>query len=121
MGDISKRTPLEAEHEAARWFVDALAPRIDALQRRWEGPYQDVERGSSLAGDDAHSKPFHVSHAAWLAIAHAIDNLYALRVLTVQGEGNDFGVTTRPYAAYPLLRAAVESQFRRLRASRRIR
>lgn len=109
MRDIAKRAPERQEQEAARWIITDLAPRIDGLQQRWESDDSQTEPGSSLAGDDKHSRPFHVSHAVWLSIGHAIDNLIALRTLTLQGEGNALTVVTRPYAAYPLIRAALEN------------
>lgn len=46
---------------------------------------------------------------AWYAIVHATDNLQALRALTVRGEAPKLQVMTYPYAAYPLLRAAIEN------------
>ncbi len=107
---IEKTTPPDKEQEAARLLVDEIAPQIDALRARWEGPpAHAAEHGSALAGDDKHSRPYHVSHVAWLSIGHAIDNLVALRTLTVQGHGNEITVASRPFAAYPSVRAALEN------------
>ena len=107
--EIEKRTPPEHEREAAHRLLTQIAPRIDELQTRWEGPDHSAEPGSPLAGDDRHSRPYHVSHAAWLSIGHAIDNLVALRSLTVSNEGNEITLFTRAFAAYPLVRAALEN------------
>jgi putative heme iron utilization protein len=96
MRDMAKKTPAEQENQAAHRFVTEIAPRIDAFQQRWDGPDHTAEPGSSFAGDDAHSKLYPASHAAWLSIGHAIDDLYALRTLTVHGEGHEFNVSRGP-------------------------
>lgn len=101
-------TSAEDEKAAERRLTTVLAPRIDALvQRHHTRP--TVVPGSSLYGDDQASKPYHLSHAAWHPINHAIDNLHALRSLTVRGDLPDPTVHTHTYAAYPLIRAAFEN------------
>ena len=60
-------------------------------------------------GDDQATTPLQASHAAWLALSHAADNLHAFRTLVVQGEYPEFRVETRPYGLYPVLRAAFEN------------
>jgi hypothetical protein len=106
---IEKKTPEASEREAAQRLVTEIAPRIDTLGARWAGPDHAAMPGSPLAGDDNHAKPYHVSHAAWLSIGHAIDNLVALRTLTVTREGKEITLATRAFAAYPLMRAALEN------------
>jgi len=93
-------------------MVQVIAPRIDSLVSRWEGDDLDdhnARPGSPLAGDDRWTKPYHCSHAAWLSLAHALDNLAAIRSAIVTQAGDDVQVVTRPYAVYPLIRAAVEN------------
>ena len=106
----SRQSPDEAENEGSRLLAVELAPRIDALQARVEtAAAATVADRSPLAGDDRASRPFQLSHAAWYSIVHAADNLQALRALTVRGEAPRVQVLTYPYAAYPLLRAAIEN------------
>lgn len=86
-----------------------LVDQIDAWHQRFEGKPPNPMAGSSLAGDDAASDPFHVSHAVWLALSHAVDNLHAFRVLAVERSGSHYTVVTRPYGLWPNLRAAIEN------------
>lgn len=105
---LGHRSPPEREKEGAERLATVLAPKIDALCARIE-TIPRVADGSILSDDDQASRPFQVSHIAWHSLTHSVDNLRALRVLTVQGEYPDLHVTTHPYAAYPLLRAAIEN------------
>lgn len=108
--NASRQSPKEAEDEGSRLLAVDLAPRIDALQASvGTAAAADVAAGSPLAGDDRASRPFQLSHAAWHSIVHAVDNLQALRALSVRGEAPKLQVMTYPYAAYPLLRAAIEN------------
>jgi hypothetical protein len=82
---------------------------IDALVQQGENVHA-VEPGSALAGDDSATAPFQLSHAARLAISVSSDHLAALRALAIEGSPDaGLQMTTRPYAAYPLLRASLES------------
>lgn len=101
----------DAEAAATELLATNLAPRTDRLQERLTKPESAaVAPGSPLAGDNTASRPFQLSHAAYFAIVHAADNLHALRLLTVRETGpNHLTVVTHPYAAYPLLRAALEN------------
>ena len=103
---------MASEQAAANFMVTVLAPRIDGLLVRWEGDGTDDHSalpGSPLTGDDRWTRPNHVSHAAWLSIGHALDNLGAIRSLMVVKTGDEVQVVTRPYAVYPLIRAAMEN------------
>ena len=108
---VTRQSPQAAEDEATRRLVHDLAPRVDRLHKRTETQEGSaVAPRSPLAGDDNAARPFQVSHVAWHAIIHAADNLHALRILTVRETGpNLLTVVTHPYAAYPLLRAALEN------------
>lgn len=97
------------EQEASHRFALTLAPRIGALIERQESSERTPDDRSSLAADDRYTKPFQSSHAVWLALTHAVDNLHALRTLTVRGDLPNLVVHTHPYAAYPLIRAAYEN------------
>ncbi len=106
----SKLSPKEAEDEGSRLLAVELAPRIDTLRAHvGTAEAADVTPGSPLAGDNRASRPFQLSHAAWYGTVHAVDNLQALRALTVRGEAPSLQVMTYPYAAYPMLRAAIEN------------
>lgn len=98
-----------AEERAGRRLVDDLFPRVEVFQRRWDSGDHEVHPGSSLAGDDQWSKPYQLSQTAWLALGHAIDDLHALRALTLEGDETNRVVVTRPFGAYPLIRAAFEN------------
>ena len=98
----------EDEKAASRRLTTVLAPRIDALTERHH-TRRPVAPGSPLYGDDLAAEPYHLSHAAWHPISHAIDNLHALRSLTVRGDLPNLTVHIHPYSAYPLIRAAYEN------------
>jgi hypothetical protein len=105
---MSEREPRD-EDAAARTLATVLAPRIDALMAGASAGDSHVEPGSALAGDDRLTSPYELSHAAWRAICQAVDNLHALRSITVVGDHEHVNVNTHPYAAYPLIRAALEN------------
>jgi hypothetical protein len=97
-----------SEQAAGRRMID-LARQIDAWHAGMEVAQTAPPPGSPLAADDRVCAPFHVSHAVWMALSHAVDNLHAFRTLTLTGGPNDFRLSTRPYGAYPNLRATVEN------------
>jgi hypothetical protein len=66
-------------------------------------PPPAIESSSPLAGDAAKSPQHRVDHAAWSAIAHAIDHLHAVKALVIDAR------KLHPYAPYSLLRAAIEN------------
>jgi hypothetical protein len=86
-----------------------LATEIDGWHERFETGHTTVPAGSPLAGDDRASAPYQVSHAVWMALSHATDNLHAFRMATVSGGPQHYNLTTRPYGAYPNLRASMEN------------
>jgi hypothetical protein len=109
---VSRLSPKDAEEEAARVLIEELAPRIDAFNEAVDHPAAATVRADSpLGGDDKAADPFQVSHTAWHSLVHAADNLRALRLLTVSEANEDrhVQVRTHPFAAYPLLRAALEN------------
>ncbi|MGZ4522371.1 MAG: hypothetical protein ACXVXO_03020 [Mycobacteriaceae bacterium] len=106
---ISKMTPKADEDEASMRLATQIAPRIDELIVRQQTPDNVVISGSPLDADDKHAAPYQVSHAAWHLISHAIDNLQAIRMLTVRGADPKYEVFTLPYALYPLIRCAFEN------------
>ena len=109
-----EREPTEAEKVANRDLV-AMRQRIDHLRLRFNAPPIRAKPFSTLAGDDLDSKPYQVSHGAWSAISHAIDNVTAAYDMTVVKKSDDhYTVMTRPHAVYPMLRAAYENACRGL-------
>jgi hypothetical protein len=111
---ISTMTAKADEDEASLRMVTKIAPRIDALIERQRTPDTVIQPGSPLDADDRHAKPYQVSHAAWHGISHAIDNLQAIRMVTVKGTHPKYEVFTLPYALYPLIRCAFENSSRAL-------
>lgn len=72
----------EASEEAiaAKWVE--MSPLIDRLAQRVGLPDEfPVRAGSALAGDEAASRAYPVSHAASLCLAAAVDHLHAAKVL----------------------------------------
>ncbi|PRX96238.1 hypothetical protein CLV72_108245 [Allonocardiopsis opalescens] len=74
-----------------------------------------VQERSSLAGDDAKSDPYQVSHAAWHALTVAVDHLSCLRSSLSQQmsrENTELSITVHIYAPSTLLRGAFENAAR---------
>lgn len=70
----------------------------------------DVQPGSVLAGDDAKTNPYQVSHLAWQALTVASDHLHCLRrSLVGEQQGDEITVTMHTYAQATLLRGAFEN------------
>jgi hypothetical protein len=106
---ITRTTSKADEDEASLRMVTKIAPRIDALIKRQGTPDHVIQPGSPLDADDRQAKPYQLSHAGWHVISHAIDNLQAIRMLTIKGTHPKFEVFTLPYALYPLIRCAFEN------------
>lgn len=72
-----------------------------------------VKRGSSLAGDDAKTDPYHLSHNVWMALCVAVDHLHCLRsTLVGNQQGSKIEVTLHTHGQYSLLRGAFENSAR---------
>jgi hypothetical protein len=90
-----------------------------------------AQPGSALAGDDAKTDPYQLSHAAWHALTVAVDHLGCLRTSLV-GELQDDRLSVRihSHAQSSLVRGAIENGARavwllgaaprRLRVARRL-
>jgi hypothetical protein len=78
--------------------IGLWAQRLDG-----DGSGFQVRPGSELHADDLVLGDYALSHAAWSALAHAVDHLHMLRT------GVDNGATAHPFAPYTLLRAAIEN------------
>ena len=69
-----------------------------------------VDPGSSLAGDDRHSDPYHVSHAVWHALVIAVDHLVCLHDAVVACRDHEPPtVRLHTYAPFTMLRASLEN------------
>lgn len=113
-GGLVQVVPSKLEARANENLI-RLRTRVDALRKRLGGRPPRVKPFSALAGDDEACRPYQVSHAAWSAISHAIDNVISAYDMTVTDKGgNHYAIVTRPHAVYPMLRAAYENSFRAL-------
>jgi hypothetical protein len=73
-----------------------------------------AQAGSALAGDDAKTDPYQVSHAAWHALTVAVDHLHCLRnSLVADSDGDDLSmrIHTQPttHGQSSLVRGAIEN------------
>jgi hypothetical protein len=94
----------------------AAIHRVLATLDQWTGDVltsrdaSSVEAGSSLAGDDRRTDPFHVSHRAWLAITVATDFLVCLkRSLVEEDRPGHANLHLQMFAPMGLLRGALEN------------
>ncbi len=78
--------------------LDGWLARIDPTASRPE-----PQRGSPLRADDDMLDPYHLSHAAWHSLSHAVDHLHCLRSLLQDAR------VIHMYAPYSLVRAALEN------------
>jgi hypothetical protein len=58
---------------------------------------------SPMGGDDERLKPYHISHASWSSLTHAVDHLHCLRSVLREA------AVLQMYAPYTLIRAALEN------------
>ncbi|MFF3454294.1 hypothetical protein ACFYXH_08165 [Streptomyces sp. NPDC002730] len=93
--------------------------RLLELARQYEEPTQSrsdawlVQPGSALAGDDARTDPYHVSHSAWQALTVAVDHLHCLRRSLVEKVGKrEIALTLHTHGQASLLRGAFENSAR---------
>jgi hypothetical protein len=69
-----------------------------------------VQAGSALAGDDARTNPYQVSHAAWHALTVAVDHLHCLRnSLVADLDGDHLSVRIHTHGQSSLVRGAIEN------------
>lgn len=72
-----------------------------------------VQAGSALAGDDAKTDPYQLSHAAWHALTVAVDHLHCLRdSLLGELEDDRLSVRIHTHAQSSLVRGAIENSGR---------
>lgn len=100
---MSEPTPEYTDEMAAAKWVE-IAPLIDVLIKRIQDPNDfAIAEGSSLALDDAASKPYHVSHCVRWGITAGIEHLHAVKTLVFDAH------LTHPAADYTLIRGALEN------------
>jgi hypothetical protein len=76
--------------------------------KQWE-----VQPGSALAGDDAKTDPYQVSHNAWMALTVAVDHLHCFRATFAnEPQNNSVSITLHTHGQYSLLRGAFENSAR---------
>jgi hypothetical protein len=78
--------------------VDDWVARIDPNAER-----RHPALGSPLRGDDERTHPYEISHAAWHALSHAVDQLHCLRSVLRDAQ------MIHMYAPYSLVRPALEN------------
>lgn len=78
--------------------VDQWRSRLDP-----DTPFNRIADGSPMSGDNKRLDPYQLSHAAWLALSHAVDHLHAHRSVLVDAQ------VIHMYAHYSLLRGAFEN------------
>jgi hypothetical protein len=94
---------LTDEFAMAQWAQ--MAPLIDNVVNRTQDPEDFVvEAGSQLAGDDADSDPYQVSHCARACLNAGVDHLHAAKKLIL-----DVPIILHANADYSLLRGALEN------------
>jgi hypothetical protein len=95
----------DEQEQRARLQLERLLRRVDTWVGLTSRPV-DIEACSALAGDDKATDPYHVSHAAWLAVGYAVDHVRAVRDLL-------FGAKVMAtWALYSLIRGAIENAAR---------
>jgi hypothetical protein len=99
------------EHRDLRKLLELLerAKRWEELTGNpsdtWQAP-----AGSALAGDDAKTDPYQLSHAAWHALTVAVDHLHCLRnSLAGERENDRLSVRIHTHAQSSLVRGAIEN------------
>lgn len=100
---MSDEPELTDEMVMAKWAQ--IAPLIDMVVNRIQDPEDfAVQAGSQLAGDDAASDPYQVSHCARSCLNAGVDHLHAARQLIL-----DEPITLHANADYSLIRGALEN------------
>lgn len=88
--------------------LDTWLPLTGEPSNAW-----NIQDGSALAGDDAKTHPYEVSHSAWHALTVAVDHLHCLRS-SLRGElrGETFSIHIHTHAQSSLIRGAFENSAR---------
>ncbi|MFB7124287.1 hypothetical protein [Kitasatospora sp. NPDC056273] len=108
-------TPDEIDETAVLHALLRHFERVALLGERTAGPWPGwrVEAGSALAGDDARTNPYQLSHSAHHALVVAVDHLRALAALVSGTENAGHREMLLPtHAPFTLLRAALENAAR---------
>ncbi|MGW2688745.1 hypothetical protein ACWC6I_36980 [Streptomyces sp. NPDC001414] len=92
-------------------LLESARPHENLTQsdsKRWQ-----VQPGSALAGDDAKTDPYQVSHNAWIALTVAVDHLHCFRSTFMDDpRDNSVSITLHTHGQYSLLRGAFENSAR---------
>lgn len=100
--------PLISNDDAAQEFV-RLAQEAAVWHTRFQSGVGDPPPGSALRGDNNWTVGYPMSEMVWHIVSAAIDNIHAFTSLTVSGGPDAYDITTRPYGAFPNLRASMEN------------
>ena len=99
-------------------LLRATLTRIDAVLARFEPRREaawQVHPKSSLAGDDAKTHPYQVSHSVQHAVQVAVDHVRCLRSCLVEKvEDDTASMVVHPHGQATLLRGALENSARAL-------
>ncbi|WUK64991.1 hypothetical protein OHA75_20375 [Streptomyces coelicoflavus] len=92
-------------------LLDSARPFENLTQsdsRQWQ-----VQPGSALAGDDAKTDPYQVSHNVWNALSVAVDHLHCFRSTFADDvKDKSVSITLHTHGQYSLLRGAFENSAR---------
>jgi hypothetical protein len=108
-------TDMNAEEERDLRRLVSWLGRTDQWQALTDGPPEvwRIHPRSPLAGDDAKTHPFEVSHAAWHALTVAVDHLGCLKSSLLGGlEGDRVSALIHTHAQSSLIRGAIENAAR---------
>lgn len=92
-------------------LLDSARPFENLTQsdsRQWQ-----VQPGSALAGDDAKTDPYQVSHNVWNSLSVAVDHLHCFRSTFADDvQDKSVSITLHTHGQYSLLRGAFENSAR---------
>lgn len=96
-------------YELLRLLVEHLGPWTELI----EAPPPACNPGGDLAGDDAQTAPYHVSHTAWHALAVAVAHGRCLRSSLIGEQAEDrISMRIDPYGQAAMVRGAIENAAR---------
>ncbi|PZG01974.1 hypothetical protein [Micromonospora deserti] len=90
----------------------SLLDKVDTWREMTASPSVawQVQPGSPLAGDDAKTDPYQVSHSAWHALTVAVDHMQCLRSSVVSElTDRSASVSIHTHAQSSLIRGAFEN------------
>ncbi len=87
-------------------LIGRMAELLKVVDEWMANSIPEPQSGSSLAGDDARTDPYRLSHSVMHSLAIAIDHLHSLRMALISAP-SDINIHT--YAPFTQMRAALEN------------